>query len=38
MLIVDGVYANGAVLGRQGAAAAAVGFAEDVVRGATESR
>jgi len=31
-LIIDGVNVNGAILGREGAAAAAVAFAEDVVK------
>jgi AcrR family transcriptional regulator len=35
MLIIDGLYANGATLGPAGAAAAAVTFAEDVVAAAT---
>jgi AcrR family transcriptional regulator len=35
LLIIDGVYANGAVLGSNGAAAVAVAFAEEVVRAAT---
>lgn len=35
MLIVDGVWANGTTLGNRGAAAAAVAFADDVVRAAT---
>lgn len=35
MLIIDGVYANGAMLGGRAAVAAAVAFAEDVVRAAT---
>jgi AcrR family transcriptional regulator len=35
MLIVDGLYANGAILGGGAAAAAAVTFAEEVVRAAT---
>ena len=34
LLIVDGVYANGALLGSQGASAAAVEFAREVVRAA----
>lgn len=34
MLIVDGLLSNGAMLGRDGAAAEAVAFAEDVVRAA----
>lgn len=35
LLIVDGVYANGAILDTGGAAGAAVAFAEEVVRDAT---
>jgi AcrR family transcriptional regulator len=35
MLIIDGLYANGATLGPNGAAAAAVDFAEDVIAAAT---
>jgi AcrR family transcriptional regulator len=35
MLVVDGVYSNGIVLGPRGAAPAAVAFAEDLVRSAT---
>jgi AcrR family transcriptional regulator len=35
MLIVDGVYANGAILGSSAAAAAAVAFADEIVRAAT---
>lgn len=34
LLIVDGVYANGAVLGADGSSSAAVAFAEEVVRAA----
>ncbi|HEV2778874.1 MAG TPA: TetR/AcrR family transcriptional regulator [Actinophytocola sp.] len=37
MLIIDGLYANGAILGPNGAAAAAVRFAEDVVNAATHA-
>jgi AcrR family transcriptional regulator len=36
LLIIDGLYANGAILGRAGAARAAVGFARDVVAQATQ--
>jgi AcrR family transcriptional regulator len=35
LLIIDGLASNGAVLGREGAAAEAVRFAEDVVAAAT---
>ncbi|MEV5597752.1 TetR/AcrR family transcriptional regulator [Streptomyces sp. NPDC052496] len=35
MLIIDGLYANGAVLGETGAAAEAVDFARDVIRAET---
>jgi hypothetical protein len=35
MLIIDGLYANGATLGSAGAALAAVAFAEDVLAVAT---
>ena len=35
LLIIDGVYANGALLGSRGASAAAVDFASEVVRAAT---
>lgn len=35
-LILDGISANGAVLGPRGAAAASVAFAEDVIRFATQ--
>ena len=35
MLIIDGLYANGASLGSRGAAPAAVAFAQDVVAAAT---
>jgi hypothetical protein len=38
MLIIEGLNANGAVLGRSGAASEAVTFAEDVVRAATRER
>jgi AcrR family transcriptional regulator len=34
LLVIDGVYANGALLGSQGATAAAVDFAREVVRSA----
>jgi AcrR family transcriptional regulator len=37
MLIIDGLYTNGSILGRRGAAPAAVAFAETVVRDATGS-
>jgi len=37
MLIIDGLYANGAMLGSTGAAAEAVAFAEEVVRFETGS-
>jgi AcrR family transcriptional regulator len=37
MLIIDGVYTNGSILGRRGAAPVAVTFAEAVVRDATSS-
>jgi len=37
MLIIDGLYTNGAMLGRTGAAATAVDFAADVVRAATNA-
>ncbi len=37
MLIIDGVYTNGWILGRRGAAPAAVAFAESVVNQATGS-
>jgi AcrR family transcriptional regulator len=36
MLIIDGLKANGAAMGRGGAAPAAVKFAEDVIRGALQ--
>lgn len=36
LLIIDGVYASGAILGGHAAAAAAAGFAEDVVRAGTQ--
>jgi AcrR family transcriptional regulator len=35
MLIIDGVYTNGSILGRAGAATAAVAFADAAVRAAT---
>jgi AcrR family transcriptional regulator len=35
MLVIDGVYINGAMLGRRGAATAAVDLADDLVRAAT---
>jgi hypothetical protein len=37
LLLIDGLYANGAVLGGDGAATAAVAFAQDVVDQATTS-
>ncbi|MDN3027595.1 TetR/AcrR family transcriptional regulator [Streptomyces sp. S.PB5] len=37
-LLIDGLNANGAVLGPQGAAPAAVTWAEEAVRGATQGR
>ena len=36
LLIIDGVYANGALLGSRGASAAAVDFATEVVRAGTQ--
>ncbi len=38
VLIIDGLYANGAVFGGDGAAAAAVAFAEEVVLAQTRQR
>jgi hypothetical protein len=35
MLVIDGVYINGAMLGRRGAATAAVDLADHLVRAAT---
>ena len=35
MLIIDGLYVNGAMLGRRGAAAGAVAFAEELVHSST---
>ena len=37
-LVVDGLNANGPVLGRDGAVASALGFAEEIVAGATRRR
>ncbi len=37
MLIIDGLYINGAVLGSRGSATSAVAFADDVVRGSIDS-
>lgn len=36
LLIIDGLYTNGSILGRSGAAIAAVALADDVVRDATK--
>jgi hypothetical protein len=37
MLIVDGLYANGAVLGRAGSASAGVALTAEIIRSALES-
>lgn len=37
MLIIDGLYINGAVLGSRGSATSAVAFADDVVRGSIDA-
>jgi hypothetical protein len=36
LLIIDGLYTNGSILGRSGAATAAVALADDVVVDATK--